>query len=153
MKLVSIKYKTGTAGKNSIEKHLLECSDSFVPPLNTYVDIPEYAKKLKKYSVTFEAWNNSDLVSLIACYLNNEKKSGFITNVSTNPMFQGKKITTQLFLMMFNYMILKNYILLSLEVNRLNTKAVNYYIKLGFKINRINSTTEKFNMFLNLNNK
>lgn len=149
-----INYKINKADKYAIEEHLLKCSDSFIPPLETYVKIPEYAEKIEKNADTFEAWHNDNLVSLIACYLNNiENKEGFITNVSTLPLYQGKKITTKLLQMLLYFAKDKNFNILSLKVNRLNTQAIEFYLKKGFKINLELSTKEAYYMFLYLNEK
>ncbi|MFW6224818.1 MAG: GNAT family N-acetyltransferase [Bacteroidota bacterium] len=148
----SFDYEINKADKYAIEEHLLKCSDSFIPPLETYVEIPRYAEKLEKYADTFEAWYNGSLVSLIACYLNNiENKKGFITNVSTLPLYQGKKISSKLFQELLNFVKDKNFDILSLEVNKLNNHAITFYKKKGFKINSELSTKEAFHMFLNLN--
>lgn len=76
-----ISFSINKADKEVIEKHLFECSNSFIPPLESYVDISSYSEKLKTSAVRFEAWSKNQLVSLIACYLNDEiTKMGFITN-------------------------------------------------------------------------
>ena len=41
-----IEYKQNTSSIEDIFIHLSECSDSFIPKLNTYVDIKEYSNKL-----------------------------------------------------------------------------------------------------------
>lgn len=50
-----ISFSINKADKEDIEKHLFECSESFIPPLETYVDISAYSEKLKIYAVSFEA--------------------------------------------------------------------------------------------------
>lgn len=146
-----ISYEINKADKNEIQKHLLACSDSFVPPLSSYVDIQMYSEKIEKNAVTFEAWYNDRIVSLIACYLNDEiNHMGFITNVSTIPSFQGKKIISFLLQKLIDYSRNNRYKSLSLEVNKLNHKAISFYTKKGFDIDVKNSTSHNYIMFLNL---
>ena len=146
-----ISYEINKADKNEIQKHLLACSESFVPPLSSYVDIKVYSEKIEKNAVTFEAWYDNQLVSLIACYLNDEKNQmGFITNVSTIPSFQGNKIISILLQKLIEYSKNNRYKSLSLEVNKLNNKAISFYIKKGFDIDLKNATIHNFIMFLNI---
>lgn len=146
-----ISYEINKADKKEIERHLLACSESFVPPLSSYVDIQTYSEKLEKNAVTFEAWCQNRIVSLIACYLNDEiNYIGFITNVSTIPSFQEKKISSFLLQQLIDYSRYYKYKRLSLEVNKLNNIAISFYEKKGFKIDANNSTNDIYKMFLNL---
>lgn len=152
--MLSIVYDIDKADKLSIEKHLLICSKLFVPPLETYVVIPEYADKLAKNAVTFEAWNNNQLVSLIACYLNDKTKNkGFISNVSTIPSFQGKGIISQLLQNLIDYANSENFKCLLLEVSKLNNRAISFYLQKGFKIDENLSTDNTYYMNLIIDGK
>ena len=79
----NITYQTKAAAEKDIFSHLSVCNDSFLPPLNERVDIYSYAKKIAENALTFEAWDESTLIGLIAVYFNADAgKSAFITNVS-----------------------------------------------------------------------
>lgn len=133
-----IKYTINESRSSDIEEHLIKCSENFVPSLDSYVDIPSYAIKLEKFADTFEAWYKSELICLIACYLNDrERGDGFITNVSTIKHFQGKGIARKILVDLFNYATQKNFNTLSLEVHKNNLKAIDFYTKIGFhKVNQ-----------------
>jgi len=149
--MLSILYDINKAKKEVIENHLSICSESFIPPLETYVDISEYAEKLAKNAVTFEAWNNNQLVSLIACYLNDKvNNKGFISSVSTIPSFQGKGIISKLLQNLIQYAKSQNFSCLLLEVKKINNKAISFYIKKGFKIDKNLSTGDTYNMYLTI---
>jgi len=50
----SFEYKINEAATGDIEMHLYQCAKMFSPPLDTSVDIPEYAKKIRLCAVTIE---------------------------------------------------------------------------------------------------
>lgn len=92
-----ILYRINTATPEDIYLHLEECQYNFVPPLNARVDIKEYSEKISAKAVTFEAWDDKILAGLLAAYFNDDEKiSGFITNVSTLKRYQGKGIAAEL---------------------------------------------------------
>lgn len=152
--MLSVIYEIKKADNLAIEKHLSICSNFFIPPLETYVDIPEYALKLAKNAITFEAWYDNELVSLIACYLNNKiNKNGFISNISTIPSFQGKGISSILLQNLINYAIRKDFNYLSLEVKKLNKKAISFYMNKKFKIDTKLSTDDTYYMYFVIDRK
>ena len=53
-----------------IQNHLKEVSPTFYPPLSERVNIDDYAQKIRKFGVTFEAWIDNCLIGLVACYVN-----------------------------------------------------------------------------------
>jgi ribosomal protein S18 acetylase RimI-like enzyme len=124
------------ASLQEIKTHLEECSDSFFPPLSSYVNINDYSKKLYKLSSTFEAWENGKLVGLVATYMNDQKKEAYISNVSVLPDYQGKGISKTLLNRTIKEAKIKSYISIKLEVKQDNIKAITLYQKLGFEISR-----------------
>ena len=115
-----------------IREHLWECSDSFTPPLSTYVNIDSYSTKIFNKSVRFEAFYKDKLVGLIAMYTNNDDKSAFITNVSVYPKFIGTGIGYTLLKNCKLYINIKRFKKLSLEVKKDNNLAIKFYEKFGF---------------------
>lgn len=137
-----IEYRIKTATEEEIYQHLTKCNDEFVPPLDSKIAVNEYAGKIFKHAVTFEAWSGSILAGLIAAYFNNpETKAGFITNVSVLPGFNGKGIASFLVNMSVDYALQNNYSEILLEVNNKNSKAINLYTKFEFF-----KTGEKYEM-------
>ena len=128
-----IEYRIKTATEKEIYQHLSKCNDEFIPPLNSKIAVNEYAGKIFKHAVTFEAWSSDVLAGLIAAYFNNpETKTGFITNVSVLPGFNGKGIASRLVKMSVDYAMQNDYTEIHLEVNNKNNKAINLYSKFGF---------------------
>jgi ribosomal protein S18 acetylase RimI-like enzyme len=98
------------------------------------VKIEEYAEKIFKLAVTFEAWVKGRLVGLIAAYFNNpESKSGFITNVSVIKSYTGRGIAAKLLMMTVDYANQNHFSEIKLEVDRNNSKAIGLYTKFGFQ--------------------
>ena len=77
--------------------HLNECSKNFIPELSTYVDIDTYSTKLFQKSTRVEAFLESELIGLIAIYINEQKKDSFISNVSVLPKIEGNGVAKTLF--------------------------------------------------------
>ncbi len=129
----NITYQTKAAAEKDIFSHLSVCNDSFLPPLNERVDIYSYAKKIAENALTFEAWDESTLIGLIAVYFNADAgKSAFITNVSVTKKFMGMGIASVLLKNCIEYSIQGNCFEIYLEVNRDNIPAIGFYKKLNF---------------------
>ena len=124
-----IKYKNNTSSLKAIREHLNECSNSFVPSLDTYVDIDDYSEKIYQKAVKFEAYIDKDLIGLIALYINLDIKTTFITNISVLPDYQGSKITKILFANCLEYVISNNFDKITLEVKSDNIRACKFYKK------------------------
>jgi len=131
---MEIHYKTKIAKAQDIYKHLMECKENFHPPLDTSVNIQEYAKKLFNNSVTFEAWDKLRLVGLVATYFNDTKNHlGFISNVSVSTTYSGKRIASTLMNNCINYAAKHHIKEINLEVNKNSTNAIHLYEKFNFK--------------------
>lgn len=133
-----ITYKINSSTKEEIEIHLLKCSDSFIPPLSSYVNIEEYTLKIYNKANRVEAYYNNELIGLIASYSDEKNNEEFISNVSVNAEFRSKNIASDLMNKFFNN---KKYDSVILEVNENNSQAIHFYIKHNFKkIKTINNT-------------
>ncbi len=146
-----ITYKTKKANKKEIYLHLIQCNDEFIPKLDTRVNIEEYSNKIEQFAITFEAWNNEQLVGMIATYLNQENELGFITNVSVLKDYMGAGIASKLLEMCINYVANKNFKNIQLEVGNSNIPAINFYKKYNFVA--IEKQEETFIMNLKIENK
>ncbi len=128
-------YKIKSATLEDLCKHFYSVSKSFTPPLNSYVDLNQYAEKLTTNSITFEYWHLNELVGLIACYFNdNNNYRGFISNVSIYPFYKGKGIMKQILHMVIEYGRDNHYKIIELEVTETNKAAINLYKSVGFII-------------------
>lgn len=133
MDINKIKYKIRTADKDEIYSNLLECNNSFIPALDSRVNLIDYAKKLFEKSVTFEAWQNQKLIGLLAVYFNDlVNHIGYITNVSISKDYARKGIALELIKMSIAYANQHNFREIKLEVHNDNKPAINLYKKLGF---------------------
>ena len=121
-----------TATLEQIYDHLLKCKDNYQPPLDTYTAIPEYAQKLKQNATTFETWSETQLIGLIACYFNTQKKEGYITNVSILKEYQGRRIASHLIEETLQHSYKTGIKTIKLHAN--NQKAIQFYEKHGFTV-------------------
>jgi ribosomal protein S18 acetylase RimI-like enzyme len=121
-----------------IKEHLIKCSDSFKPNLNSYVDIPEYSKKIFEKSKMFYEFDGDKLIGLVAVYDNSSEKYGWITNVSVDPDYTKNGIAYKLLNNTLEFFKKKNYNNVYLEVFSENLKAIKLYNKHGFNQDKIN---------------
>jgi ribosomal protein S18 acetylase RimI-like enzyme len=127
------KYKIKTATEKEILAHLMECNNSFSPPLSERIDLKEYSRKIFEKSITFEAWRDHLLVGLIAAYFDkNFGYSAFITDVSVMKGFTSLGIASELLNKCIGYARKKNFREIKLEVNKDNDHAINLYRKFDF---------------------
>ena len=132
---MGIRYTQGTASEETILYHLNKCNEDFIPPLDNKVNIQEYATKIFKKSVTFEAWDDDIMVGLVAAYFNDvEVKTGYITNVSIISEYRGKCIACNLLNKCIAYARKNNFKCICLEVSALNSHAVLIYKRIGFQV-------------------
>ncbi|MFA8433736.1 MAG: GNAT family N-acetyltransferase [Marinifilaceae bacterium] len=131
-----IQYREKTANVQEIYEHLMECKNSFNPPLDQTVNIGDYSKKIFDKSVTFEAWFDQKLIGCVAAYFNDlEKFSGFITNVSVSGDFTGKGIGSQLLHNCIEYAQKNRFKEIVLEVSPKSRGAIQLYRSFNFQEN------------------
>lgn len=129
---MQIVYKLNTASEVAILTHLNHCNNQFVPALSTRVSLETYAKKIADNAILFEAWSDQKLIGMAAMYLN-EKRHGYITNVSVYYEYGGKGIAKQIFVNLMEYINENNISEIKLEVSVINLAAINLYKNFGFK--------------------
>lgn len=128
-----INYNINTATSDDIDIHLTACNDNFIPALSEKVDIADYALKLSKHAVNFEAWDGGVLAGLIAAYFNDtENGLGYITNVSTVGGYSGRGIASNLLKRCIAYGQEQQFESIALEVNKQSLGAISLYQKFGF---------------------
>lgn len=130
---MTINYNINTATADDLIIHLTACDSNFIPALSEKVDIEDYAQKLSKHAVNFEAWDGGVLAGLIAAYFNDtENGLGYITNVSTVGGYSGRGIASNLLERCIAYGREQQFESIGLEVNKQSLAAVNLYQKFGF---------------------
>ncbi len=131
----SISYRLDTATAETIAAHLTRCDPSFVPPLSSRVDLPEYALKICTHAVRFEAWSTDVLAGLLAAYCNDrERRHGYITNVSVLDEWRGAGIATHLLQQCVRYGRHQGLLRLDLDVTSDHRRAVGLYERCGFSV-------------------
>lgn len=115
-----------------VQQHLITCSNTFVPSLDSYVNVNEYSKKIFEQAILFTKFDGDKLVGLVAAYDNPTEQFGWITNVSVDPEYSKKGIATELLNRCHKYFETKRYFSIFLEVFVNNEKAIKLYIKQGF---------------------
>jgi 2-polyprenyl-3-methyl-5-hydroxy-6-metoxy-1,4-benzoquinol methylase len=115
-----------------IQQHLTTCSNTFIPSLDSYVDINDYSKKIFEQATLFLKFDGDKLVGLVAAYDNPTEKFGWVTNVSVDPNYSRKGIASELLNECNKYFENKKYFNIFLEVFSDNKKAIKLYIKHGF---------------------
>ena len=115
-----------------IQQHLTTCSNTFIPSLDSYVDINDYSKKIFEQATLFLKFDGDKLVGLVAAYDNPTEKFGWVTNVSVDPNYSRKGIASELLNECNKYFKNKKYFNIFLEVFSDNKKAIKLYIKHGF---------------------
>ena len=130
---MTITYKINTASTEAVLDHFKKCNDLFIQRLSRKVNLADYIKKIVENAVMFEAWNEKDLVGLIAAYYN-KGNTVFITNVSVIKQQERTGIGSTLLNSCIQFGKEQHFTELILEVFSENTSAIYLYKKNNFKI-------------------
>jgi ribosomal protein S18 acetylase RimI-like enzyme len=146
-----VEYVSNKTSEAEIAEHLSRCDSAFVPPLSGRVEIRDYAKKIARKAMRFEAWSGGTLVGLVAVYLNDqEKRIAYITSVSVLQAWAGKGIVARLMSWCVEYSKASGMRQINLEVAEDNTPAIRLYENNGFVAGKANAPF--VTMSLNLGN-
>ena len=149
MKNLPIYFLLNNASASQITEHLLLCDTDFIPPLSGRVVLNEYAEKIVRNAIRFEAWSDGTLVGLVAGYCNDKEKGiAYITSVSVLKAWAGKGIATSLMEQCVTYVKASNLQEINLEVSSDNIPAIRLYTKVGFTAIRTNATCVTMNLYL-----
>lgn len=115
--------------------HFEKCDENFINRLQQRVTLQDYAKKIFDNAVTFEAWDQKNLVALIAAYFNDPAhRYGYITDVSVVKQYEGKGLASQLIEHCIDYARKNNFEEINLEVSDDNPGAIKLYAKFNFMV-------------------
>lgn len=129
----AVDYAVNRASVSRIIGHLETCGPFFVPPLCTRVRIADYAEKIARRAVRFEAWADETLVGLVAGYCNDPRRQcAHITNISVRPGWLRQGIGRRLVEQFVAHAKQENLQRVSLEVGRHNAAAIELYSDCGF---------------------
>ncbi|WP_257305588.1 GNAT family N-acetyltransferase [Geothrix campi] len=131
---MTLEFRSGRATDADILSHLRECDASFSSALSARVDLTSYAEKIRKHAVTFEAWDGTRLVGLVAAYFNDKQSAiGFITSVSIVPDWVGRGVARVLMASALDYARTNQFFRVNLQVEEGNYVALSLYRKMGFE--------------------
>ncbi len=129
-----VRLSVASASRGELEAHLRRCADDFVPALGARVDLADYAGKLSRRAVTFEAWSGRRLVGLVAAYLNDpDGREGFVTSVSVDESWRGQGIARELLDRLREHAASLGLARLRLETAKGDARAEALYRGLGFE--------------------
>lgn len=128
-----MEFKENLSSADQILTHLKACDPVFYKELSSRVDISEYSAKLSQKSFRHEAWDNDELVGLVAVYYNNDPKGfDFITDVSVVNSAAGQGVASKLLQSCIDKAKSGGSAELKLEVEANNKAALSLYDKFGF---------------------
>lgn len=136
------------ASLQDVFDHLYACSHRFVPSLDSRVDILQYSTKICENATTYECWNDSELVGLVAVYVSEDVM--FVTSVSVLHEHARRGIASELVKCCIQSARRLNLLKIRLEVNKSNTRACELYLAHGFKHAGQVDTTGPDNLILEL---
>lgn len=126
---------TDTASMEALTHYLIEVSDTFIPPLDTQVNLLQYAEKIFTHATRLEYFSQQTLIGLCGVYFNDSDSSAYITTISVLPTFQKKGIAQLLLDRLLKICVEKSTISrIELEVAESNSPAIKFYRKNGFQL-------------------
>ena len=125
-------FRENSACLDAIAAHFAACEPAFVTALREQTDIDLYSEKIFRLARCFEAWEQGQLVGLVAAYYNQDASTAYITNVSVLPMYQCQNIGSQLFMLCIDALTLAGAKQIALDVAVDNARAKQFYIKHAF---------------------
>ena len=126
------RYELNRALAAEIGVHLRRCDAEFRPPLSARVDIAAYASKLAARAERIEAWDEAELVGLLAVYCNDPNGDAFISSVSVVPEHSGLGIGKELIRRCIAHCTERRARRIGLTVDPGQHAAIRLYEKSGF---------------------
>lgn len=121
------------SARDDVRTHLSRCDSQFLPPLSERVDVAAYATKIRANALTIEAWAGTELVGLVAAYIDALHASCFVTSVSVLADWGGRGIATALLEELVSQTERSRVKSVTLEVSKRSATALALYRKFGFE--------------------
>jgi len=117
---------------------LSRIGDEYIPPLDEQIeDMGAYVEKIVTYSDIFVAVDGEVDVGILSIYCNGGRtQKAFITTIGVDSRYKKKGIAEELLLLAINHIKKKGFLVIGLEVNKNNLRAIGFYKKNGFLINK-----------------
>ncbi len=125
-------------GVKEVLNFFITYKDIFVPPLETRVNIHEYAEKISENATQFWLELNGKKIGFLACYFNNPSKEfAYFTILGVAKEHEGKGYGRLLMTNAIDYAKKENFKSIRFEVRTTNTRALNLYKDLGAEIDYV----------------
>ena len=133
--MTGLRFACDESDAADIESHFKLCDGDYYQPLSTRVCVHDYAAKLARRAVRFEAWDKKCLAGLVAMYCNAPHGgTAFITNVSVLPVFRGRGVALYLLDQAARHVATLGLGRITLDVGCAATAAIALYKKAGFSV-------------------
>lgn len=144
-----IVYKIQKLTEEAIYNYLLDLDKSLLPTLSSRVNIKDYSWKLCNYALHFCAFDEKQMVGIVACYFNDpNNKTGYITSFSVRKSYRNKGIASTLLKTVIQYANSKGFSKIELKVYSANESAIMVYKKFGFYKEPHSLNNEFISMYL-----
>ncbi len=128
-----VEHRVATASVAAVARHLRAVDPRFDPPLHRRVELDAFALRIVSGAVTFEAWQDDELVGLVSAYVNaGPGGTAFINHVGVAPGHEGRGLATTLLRACMAYAARAAHVRVRLEVAEGNRRARDLYFRLGF---------------------
>lgn len=111
-----------------VESILEEYNGILIPPLTSFVNLAEYAKKVAEYATLVCVYEAGILVGYCAVYVNN-KEYAYITSIAVQEEKQGNGIGATIWKNVIAEVRKKELTKIMLQVARENKRAIDFYLK------------------------
>lgn len=112
---------------------LAHINSEYNPPLDTKVELHQYAEKILNNAVLFVEMVGDDIVGMVVLYCNDDNtKKAYIPLVGVLPTYQHRGIASKLMKEAISLVREQGYKLIGIHSN--NMVAVHLYSKLGFTV-------------------
>lgn len=132
-KLQEMKYSIEKLSQKKVLELLLECNNSFTPPLSENIPytIEQYANRLSSNATFVLCSDDGKTIGFIAFYINEESGFLYIPQIWVSDAYQRRGIGA-IMMETLKKRISSTIKAIRLEVRKNNRKAVPFYIKFGF---------------------
>lgn len=112
---------------------LAHINNEYNPPLDTKVELRQYAEKILNNAILLVEMIDEDVVGMVVLYCNDENtKKAYIPLVGVLPTYQHRGIASKLMKEAIAFVRVQGYKLIGIHSN--NMVAVHLYSKLGFTV-------------------
>ncbi len=128
-----IRYENDSSIAPDVLHVLKSVNEEFVPHLNTWVDLDAYSKKVSSKAVCWLAYDDSEVIGLAACYVNQAPDFSFWTMLAVRKEYRNRLVALQLEPLVIKYCREKGSRGILAEVDPRHADLINLHNYFGFK--------------------